>query len=90
MKTWFAIIFLSSFAMLAFANMAAQRGEVGYEARLPAAYFSLTDRELEERATACERDKREALRVNDQARYRELVGDMACHHAELMVDAGRS
>ena len=85
MKTWFAIILLSSFGFLAFANMATEHGDGDYQARLPDEILHLSRAELENKAHHCVNGKRDALRVNDHARYLELVNDMACHHAELVV-----
>lgn len=85
MKTWLAIILLSSFGFLAFANMATDHGNGGYQAQLPAALLHLSRDELEAKAHHCVNAKRAALRVNNHVRYLELVNDMACHHAELVV-----
>ncbi|GAB6041203.1 hypothetical protein [Endothiovibrio diazotrophicus] len=85
MKTWFAIIILSSFGFLAFANMATDHSGGDYEARLPDEILHLTRAQLEQKAHECVHAKREALRISDHARYLELVNDMACHHAELVV-----
>ena len=87
MKTWLAIILLSSFGFLAFANMATEHGQGNYQARLPDEILHLSRDQLEDKARHCVHGKREALRVNDHAGYLALVNDMACHHAELVVMA---